>query len=225
MIGASLRQAFEISLSNGGSTVTISHPSSGRQSSTAKALKHRDGGGEYFSFLAHGDLIPGCVISRTGDSESWIVDRIEPSITSDVVVKVKAYVHQDSSSHREGRNVAAGSVIIHADNNSHVNVQQGGSGNTQRVAVSNAGISDMVRCLDELRSLISSSSLQEVDKEDALVELNRIRELADKPKSPDLLKRINDRLSVIAKITGSLSSIAVKAAPVIELARRCITGG
>lgn len=222
MMGHSLRQAFEMSLSTAGSTVQISHPSSGGMPSTAKAIKHQDGGGEYFSFLSQGDLAPGCAIARIGASESWIVDRIEPSITSDVLVKVKAYVHRASSAKVNDNPLPPGSLVINASNNSYVTLQHGGQGNTQKVHISSRN--EVSRHLEDLKRIISESTLEEIDKEDAQAEISRISELSTKNQTADVLKRMDDRLGIISSIVARASGLAVLVAPAIEGLRKALGG-
>lgn len=218
-MGETMKNAFQMALNQGGSTVSIETEHG--PATTMKALKHHDRGGDYFSFPELGQLCEGAVLSRAGSPERWVVDHLEHALTGDVLVKVKAYVRPAAGGCAMPNRPLA-PVTINATN-SQVTLQHGGQGNTQHVNISLKG--ELGRQIEELKKLIADSALDDLDKEEAHAEVQRIAALAEKPKTPDVLERMNGRLRSVTGIVQKSAVIAAQIAPVIEGIRRCVSGG
>jgi len=110
-------------------------------------------------------------------------------------------------------NVAGG---IDQSNNVHVGgsatgVQVGNSDSSQNVQVQTH--SEVTTTFNNIREAIKQSDLTQLDKEDATEALDRAEDLAKREKTPGVLTRIKDKLSVVQKIAATSAKLGATAAP------------
>ena len=85
---------------------------------------------------------------------------------------------------------------------------------TQTVSVTLTKIDESVKNLGEL---IYKCSASELDKEEAIAALDRIRQLAEKSKSPEVLAKANEKLELVKNTIGTAVELSKVAAPYIAL--------
>jgi hypothetical protein len=178
-----------------------------------------------FYWIAHGEYFPTSLypVNSFEAKASCFVNDFTPHLI-DALGEIFAAEPKPVATTDVGRlpgDPHLGDVVINATN-SHVTLQHGGQGNVQKVHISSR--SDVSRHLDDLKRMISESKLEVIDKEEAHSEISRVNELSTKNLTPDVLKRIDDRLGVIGSIVARASDLAVSAAPVIEAVRRLFGG-
>jgi hypothetical protein len=216
-MGDMMREDFKMILGESGSTIIIENESG--FITEVKGIKSRKHGREVFAFSDSIALSIGVTLVIKATMERWIVDEVEPIVESDVVVSVNVYAHKAGSSPKAA-GMRSGPLTINA-HNSQVTLQHGGQGNTQHVNISVKG--ELGRHIEDLKKLIADSALDDLDKEEAHAEVQRVAVLAEKPKTPDVLERMNGRLKSVTGIVQKSAVIAAQIAPVIEGIRRCVS--
>lgn len=92
-------------------------------------------------------------------------------------------------------------------------MQIGGNGNQQSVNVNEQNISDLV---NNLRKLIATSTISELEKEDAIEALERISKLSNEELTPGVMERVTSRFGVISSIITNATGIYNQALPLLS---------
>ena len=114
------------------------------------------------------------------------------------------------------------SISVHANNNSKVIIQNGGSNNTQNVSF-NGDIS-LGQYLNKLRIAVNETQLDDLDKEEIHAQISRIEDLSSKPRTPDVLERIYSKLDNVGGIIQKAQDVAILISPLLEGIRRFFSG-
>jgi len=92
-------------------------------------------------------------------------------------------------------------------------MQIGGNGNQQSVNVNGQNISDVV---DNFKKLIATSTISELEKEDAIEALERISKLSSEELTPGVMERVTSRLGIISSILTNATGIYDQALPFLS---------
>ena len=71
--------------------------------------------------------------------------------------------------------------------------------------------------VQSLSRLIGDSGLGELEREEAVIALIRVGDLAKRPKRPDVLKVVGEKLETVRKIVGNTGALATAAAPYLKI--------
>ena len=108
-------------------------------------------------------------------------------------------------------------ITCNITGNGH-NIQVGGRNNAQSIIHQDENIKD---ALTSLKELVASSTIPELEKEDVNEAINRIDELSNKELTPDVIERVNKRLSTISSIITSGTAIYQQVSPMLVYLRQC----
>ncbi len=163
-----------------------------------------------FQFNERINLTVGSVLQLKGGSDLWRVVDTEDHIVADTYVSFKAKVVKIFANGEEIQKRITSQAVFNAP--IYGGVQIGGERNIQNISLSN--VVDIVAKLDEL---LKSSSLPELEKEDAIEAISRIPELAKKEQSGDVLERVKTRLDIVKSTIEVSEDIAKKALPLVAI--------
>lgn len=142
--------------------------------------------------------------------ESYIVeDRGFHEEFMDFKAHYQAKVRKESSMSQR-----ASAVTYNVINNAPVyGMQVGGQKNTQKVTV-NSG-QDVGEMILKLIDLLDSSSLPELEKEDAIEALKRVSDLSKKDKTDGVIDRATCRLEKIESVLKTSETVYARAVPLL----------
>lgn len=75
----------------------------------------------------------------------------------------------------------------------------------------------MESAVQNLSRLVTDSELGELEREEAVIALNRVGDLAKRPKKPDVVKVLSEKLEIVRKIVGNTGAFATAAAPLLKI--------
>lgn len=105
--------------------------------------------------------------------------------------------------------------------NAPSNNQIGGKNNTQNAQININPEFD--KAIESLVDLVKNSSFSEIDKEDHIADIERIKQLSQKEKSPDVIERAQKKISLL-KSALEVGEMVVKATPLLEILSKTFGG-
>jgi len=213
MFGEEFRYAFEEMVQNMGDDI-ICYKNYGTPQQTnfeVRGLKNNHKGRPrdvMFQFSKDPGLVEGDVLQQKGAREVWRITHVKDDIISGVYVNFEAEVESMSAPTARPRSVSHVEVHGHVYGGLQVN-----SPNATQTNVVQAGIS---ASLVELKELFNRSSLGELEKEEATLALSRLGELSTKPKSPELLKKVSEKIDYLKDIATDIGAMGTIAFPLLE---------
>jgi hypothetical protein len=212
-IGNDFKFGFQTILDHAGCTVLV-HKEWGtpkHKTTEVRGLKNNEKNRldkVMFQFPEALDICVGDILQQKGARELWRVTEVLDEIHGDVYVNFEAKVEKLSGAapRKEGSSVIVqGSV--------YGGTQLDSPHASQNISVQVLQVDENI---NRLRQLLQSTSIPSLDKEEASLALDRISQLTRKEKSPDLLKRIKEKLDFV-KVTFDLAKETVPlAAPYIS---------
>ena len=104
------------------------------------------------------------------------------------------------------------SIVVHG--NVIGGIQSNSPNSTQAVSVTLTKVDESIK---QLGDLVSRSSASELDKEEAVAALERVRTLTTKAKSAEVIAKANEKLDLVKKTIGTAVELSKIAAPYITL--------
>ncbi len=175
-----------------------------------RGLKELEGGQVTFNFLKQEEMFPGMVLQGKGSRDYWKVDDTEDIIQDDLFICLEVRVHKINEEGASVRLNEQGKAIFTGNN--YGVIQMGGQGNNQNVTVTHNINPDFTRAIEALADLVKSSSLSELEKEERLLEVERIGQLAQKEQTPEVKQLGTSKLQLL-EAGLKAGDLAVKVAP------------
>ena len=161
-----------------------------------------------FQFKERVDVQVGDVIQQKESRDLWQVIELEDRVQAGSFTCMEAKIEKmNAAPSRKGTQV--NKVEIHGDNYGGVQVGTENSSQYTHTSI----VYDSV---DRLMQLVNDSDLADLDKEDAEAELDRIKKLADRDATPDVLDRVNKRVSIFRNTVAGATALAAVIEPYIE---------
>lgn len=210
-IGVQLQRAFLMVFKKMSSTIQV-HKNFGSTNQTTieiSGLKNNEKNRPskvMFQFPERVDVSVGDVIQQKGAGDLWRVIETEDHIHGDSYTNFDAKVEKLNGAPSQSQ--APTSVIIHGANYGGIQISSPNA--TQNVSVEFHVVSENVA---KLRALAKGLDIGELDHEELDSALLRLTQLSQKPKSPDLLEKVKDKLEYIKSIFSNSISLATEAAP------------
>ena len=198
-----------------GQTITVHNDWNTPNASSfdTRALKNRktDTKRDVFQSPKRIDIRRGSVLQIKGSQDLWRVVDTEDRIIAGEYVNFEAYVEKVDEQGNAVWPNSEGKAVFNAP--VHGGVQVGGHNNTQNINItSNSSVDEVVNKLVEV---LRSSSLPELEKEDAIEAAQRLPQLAEKEKSTEVLERAKSRLEVIKSTVETGKQVSEIAAPLL----------
>ena len=165
-----------------------------------------------FQFPERANVEIGDVIQQKSGVDLWKVVETEDYISGDVYVKFEAKVMKLNSVQSHKATPTSTSVVIHGDNYGGVLVS---SPNAVQTITNEQQI--LNESIAKLRRLSEDLEVDVLTKEDLTLALERIQQLAVKPKSPSICQKIQEKIVEINGIFEASTVIAANAAPYLAL--------
>ncbi|NWJ42608.1 MAG: hypothetical protein HXX12_16725 [Geothrix sp.] len=216
-IGYSIKQGFLALLRAAGGTVIIhKHWDTPRQNSAeVKGLKNNEKGKPHmvmFQFSDHLDIEPNDVLQQKGSNDLWRVVETEDHIHGDLLAYFEAKVEKITAARTiHPPTPSTAQVIIHGPN--YGGIQVASSNSSQSVSI---GSIEIHQQLGQLRDLAEKMALDETDKEELLLAIERVGQLAEKPKSEAVLSRVKEKIDLIKSMFDLSLTIGPIALPYIQ---------
>ena len=160
-----------------------------------------------FQFLEDPGLVEGDVVQQKGARELWRITHGHDEVISGVyqnfeadVVSMSAPQPQPRGSHVEVHGPVYGGLQVNSPSATQTNVVQAG----------------IPGSLVELNELFKRSTLGELDKEEAILALSRLGDLSAKPKTPELLAKVSEKITYLKNIATGIGAIGTTALPLLE---------
>jgi len=221
-IGHQFRQGFEMILQQMGGTVIV-YKNWGTPDETSfqvRGLKNNEKNRPskvMFQFAERIDAQPGDVLQQKGATDLWRVVDVEDTIETDVFVLFEAKVEKLTA--RRGDWNRASQVFVNGPN--YGGIQVAGSHSTQAMSVEAARIDEN---LGKLRALVNKLSLNELDQEEVSLAIDRLSQLARKPRSEEVIAKAKERLDLVKSIFEVSKDFAALAAPSIGVVSQFFAG-
>lgn len=195
--GEAFKQGFKVMLAQKGSPVCITRTNAVSTSTSSHEapgykIRSEERDGEYFAFPEGTDIMVGDILQVKPGRDRWVVNDVEDRVSGGVYVNLKAWVERISADGTTSRRGSPGGTVFNGPIIG--GVQVGGSGNVQNVT-----ITAVDRAISELRGQIAASDLTDIEKQEALVEVDRIGDLAKQP--------LDTAAGAIKRRIGTLQSI------------------
>jgi hypothetical protein len=217
----SFRQAYMSLLGHFGNQVTVfkSYGAPAQSSVVVpKAMqntKTKRGGGDVFQFPDRIDVVPGDVIQQKGSNDLWYVTDTEDIMAGGEFTYFQAAVEKGKpGGSRKPAQHGPNTVNVHGP--VYGGLQVGNTNSSQSVV--NVSVNTK---LDELIGQVLEGARREnvnpTDIEEVEHELQRVKELAQREKTPDITERINKRLAVVQNLLGVCKTAGPYVASIIEM--------
>lgn len=212
------RKGYEIQLKLQGQTVFV-HKNFGTvqmESFEVRSLKEmakNDRRQVVFRFPDQIDAYPDDVIQIQGSRDYWKIVDTEDHIEDDVYFYMEAWVQKINELGGNVRLNENGKAIFTGNN--YGVLQMGGQGNSQSVIVTHNINPDFTEAIKDLAGLVRSSSLSELDKEERLADIDRIKQLSQKEQTPEVIALAKSKINLLE--TGlKVADVTLKAGPLIS---------
>ena len=205
--GHTFKQGFNGLLKRLGGTILV-HKNHGKQDNSItehmglKNHKEHNPDKIMFQFSEKIDINVGDVLQQKESSDLWEVYETSDNIVAGTFIFFEAYVTKSGSKIAHPSSGTT-SVIIEGANLG--GIQIGTTNSKQKVSVT---VSPVKPELEALRRLvIEATDIDELDKEDIQLALDRVEDLSTRDKSPGLIKKVKDKIDLIE----TLLNVSVKA--------------
>jgi hypothetical protein len=171
-----------------------------------------------FQFPESIDVQVGDFLQQKGARDMWRVVEVEDELQDDVYILFEARVEKATGNGAELTRQSRPSVVIQG----HVygGVQIDSPNANQHVSVQLLQVDENIR---KLRELMQNMSVDELEREDGLAALERISQLARKPKTPDVIKKAKEKLELVKAMFDLAKDVGTVAAPYITLLANAFT--
>jgi hypothetical protein len=208
--GDTLREVFEETLLEiNGSNLTI-YKNWGTPNMTSAQSRGIKKDKNIFEFPVNTSIEKDDVIQIEGSRSFWKAFDIDEEIKFGIPVNLKVRVIKIDNLGNEIRINAEGRAIFHGD--IYGGVQLGGHGNTQNISISNTVNPDFQASISSLVELIKQSSINELDKEELVADLDRVNQLSTKEQTTEVIDRAQKKITII-KTALEVSDLALKFSP------------
>jgi hypothetical protein len=163
-----------------------------------------------FQFPDRIDVVSGDVVQQKGAADLWRVVDVEDRVIGDVYVHFTAKVEKMGGNEKHPQEGTH--IVVHGAN--YGGIQVAGPKSTQSINVENLKI---VENLEQLRSLGAQLPIDDIDKEELGLALDRIEQLARKPKSDGVIERVKEKLDFVNSIFSVSKDVATLAMPYIGM--------
>jgi hypothetical protein len=221
-IGDDFKHAFNEMVDIMGCTVLI-HKNWGtphQQTFEVRGLKNNEKNRRdkvMFQFPEALDIQVGDILQQKGARDLWRVTDIEDDIHDDVYVNFEAKVEKFSgeptpkvAGGQPARASSPSQVVIHGS--VYGGIQLHSPNATQNISVQMLQVDENVQ---RLRDLLQKAPIADLDREEALLALDRIGQLARKERTPDVVGKIKGKLELVKATFDVAKDIAQVAAPYI----------
>jgi hypothetical protein len=158
------------------------------------------------------------VIQQKGAQDLWRVTDVEDTVHGDVYVHFEAKVEKMSG---PGKHVHSGTqVVVHGPNYGGIQVAAGHSNQTMTVE-----LALVHENLKQLRSLGATLPISDLDKEELGLAIDRVEQLAAKPKSQEVVAKVRDKLDLVKSVFSVSEDIAALAMPYIGMIAETVGKG
>jgi len=220
-IGNSFKHGFQQIFLHMGGTVLV-HKNWGTPQQTTvelRGLKNSEKNrpqNVMFQFPERLDIATGDVIQQKGAQDLWRVTDIEDSVHGDVYVNFEAKVEKMSGPIKPAHSGAQ--VVVHGPN--YGGIQVAGGHSTQSMTVELALVHENLK---QLRSLGATLPVSDLDKEELELTLDRVGQLAAKPKSDDVAAKMREKLDIVKSVFSVSKDIAALAMPYIGMIAEAVS--
>jgi hypothetical protein len=159
-----------------------------------------------FQFLDRIDIRPGDVLQQKGAQDLWRVTDVEDVVRGDVYNHFEASVERMSGA--PVRTPSAAQVVIHGSN--YGGVQVASPHGVQHVT---AEVLQVDENIGQLRTLISRLQASDLEKEEIALALDRLAQLARKPRSEEVVSKANEKLELVKSAFSVSKELATLSAP------------
>ncbi len=213
--GHSFKQGFQSFLHSMGGTVFVHRHWGTPQQTTVelRGLKNSEKNRPHnvlFQFPERIDVSAGDVIQQKGALDLWRVVDVEDCVHGDIYVYFEAKVEKMSA---PSKHAATGAqVVVHGPN--YGGIQVAGTHSTQSM---NVEILKIEENLKHLRSLAAQLPISDLEKEEVGLAIDRISQLAAKPRSGDVIVKTREKLDLVKSVFSISKDLAALAMPYIGL--------
>jgi len=169
-----------------------------------------------FQFKERIDVQVGDVIQQKESRDVWRVIELEDRVQAGAFTCMEAKIEKLNAAPSR-RDTQVNNVTIHGDN--YGGVQVGTENSSQHTHTS--VVCDSV---DRLMQLVDDSDLADLDKEDATAELDRIKKLAERDATPEVLDRLSKRVNIFRNTVAGATGLATVIEPYIETIVKAFSG-
>ena len=210
-----LKRGFRQVMNHHGSSVLIhkNYGSLGQASREVRGLQNNEQGRPnevIFQFEKVEEIAVGDVLQVKSGRDLWRVTETEDIINGDVLTCFEARVQkidgESQATRPKGAFVVNGNVIG--------GIQIGTQNSSQFVAVN---LTEIDKSIGELKKIIPQSTASELDKEEAVLALDRLATLSKKDKTDDIITRAKDKLEIVKNVIGISTELAKIATPYLLL--------
>ncbi|WPD23453.1 MAG: hypothetical protein SD837_02570 [Candidatus Electrothrix scaldis] len=212
MVGRQFKRGFDMLFRKMKCTVYVHKKYGTNEQTTAEyqALKNNEKNRPskvMFQFPERIDIDVGDMIQQKSANDLWEVYETEDTVIGDVFIHFEAKVNKAGAAKPFQH---GGNVIIQGSN--YGAIQSHSPQSTQNVVVNNTNISYPI---GELRKLLDTDAIDELDREECHAALSRIEELATRPTDPRITERIKQKLDIVNGTFAVAKNVADFAAPYV----------
>lgn len=215
--GAMLKQGFNMLMHEHGQTILI-YKNYGTPQQTiheARGLKNseeRRPDKVLFQFGELQSVSRGDILQVKGSRDLWCVTDTEDEVEGGVLISFTVHVAKQDAPRREWPNHQPIHLNVNAPVYGTIQIQSPNSSQNVSISLNQVEVS-----LEKLKDLLSKSSINELDKEEALAAIDRINQLAHKPKTNDVIARAKEKLELVKNTIGTAVELSKITAPYIAL--------
>ena len=214
-IGNTFKHSFQMMLQHAGSTILV-HKCWGTPQQTTSELRGLKNSEKnrpqnvMFQFPERIDVAAGDVIQQKGAQDLWRVVDVEDCVEGDVYVYFEAKMEKMSG---PPKHTPLGAQIVVQGAN-YGGIQVSGPHSTQSMSVE---VIQVQENLKHLRSLATQLPISDLEKEELGLAIDRVGQLAAKPKSEDVLAKAREKLDLIKSVFSVSKDLASLAIPYIAM--------
>ena len=221
-LGPQFKQSFKEILRLAGCTVLI-HRRWGKESQETfetRGMKNNEKSRPdkvMFQFPEALGIQIGDILQQKGARDLWRVVDLEDHVSDDVYVNFEAKVEKCSGP-TQGPTPGRTQVIVHGP--VYGGLQVGSPHSTQNISLQVPQVDENI-C--ELRKLLNEATISDLDREEAVLALDRIAQLSQKEKSPEVMSKLKERLEFVKTTFDLAKDIGGVAAPYIAAIMQAIS--
>lgn len=163
-----------------------------------------------FQFPERLDIAAGDVIQQKGAQDLWRVTDVEDRVQGDFYVNFEAKVEKMSGPSKHPYSGAQ--VVVHGPN--YGGIQIAGAQSNQNMTIKLACVQENLK---HLRSLGATLPVSDLDKEELELALDRVGHLAAKPKTEEVVAKMNEKLNLVKSVFSVSKDVATLAMPYIGM--------
>jgi uncharacterized protein (DUF608 family) len=154
-----------------------------------------------------------------GAEDTWRVTETEDHLVGGVFINCEARVQRVGQDLRGGRETSRNQIVINAP----VHALQVDSMLSSQTVITHE-TSAVITAVTELSRAVEKSQLPELDREEVILALQRVAELSKREKTPDVIKKANEKLELIRNTLEISKDLALVAAPYLPILYQAFGG-